>query len=234
MRIAVSTPHSWVKTLLLALLCAIGSFVHGVEAQVSVRTEISPTSGSVDDLFLFTVVVEGSQAASPPLLSGGDDFDLRLLGPRSTISIINGTMHSRVSYVYHLTPKHEGNLSTPRAEVRIDGKAFSAPSVEVPVARGTAHDHKDSSAPAGNAIFLKQTATPLHVYQGQQIRQAITVYTRVDLSDLNMQPTRKRPPGFLPRSPATLLMMDFGKRRSRATIARSVKSIISSTPLWRW
>ena len=187
MRIAFGIHHSWIKPLLLALLCAIGSFVHGVEAQVSVRTEISPTSGSVDDLFLFTVIVEGSQAASPPLLSGGTDFDLRLLGPRSTISIINGTMRSRVSYVYHLTPKHEGTLLTPKAEVRIDGKEFSAPSVEVPVAPGPQHDHKDSSAPSGDAIFLKQTATPLHVYLGQQVRQAITVYTRVDLSDLNME-----------------------------------------------
>jgi hypothetical protein len=187
MSIVFRTSHSWVKNILLALLCAIVSFAHGAEAQVSVRTEISPTSGSVDDLFLFTVIVEGSQAAPPPLLSGGDDFNLRLLGPRSTISIVNGTMRSRVSYVYHLTPKHEGKLGTPQAEVTIDGKVFSAPSVEVPVAHGMGNGHKDAAAPTGDAILLKQTAAPSHVYQGQQIRHAITVYTRVDLSELNME-----------------------------------------------
>lgn len=184
---ASSTYRSRVIASLIAVLCALGLLVPSAAAQVSIRTEISPTSGSVDDLFLFTVVVEGSRVTKPPLLSGGDDFDLRLLGPRSTISIVNGSMNSRVSYVYHLTPKREGRLSTPKAEITVDGKVFTAPPVEIPVAKGTGRGSKSADAPTGDSLFLKQTASPSHVYQGQQIRQAITVYTRVDLNDLNME-----------------------------------------------
>lgn len=169
------------------VVCALLITLHVALAQPKITSEISPTAGSQDDLFLFTVTVEGERVSGAPLLSGGEDFDLKLLGPRTSISIVNGTMRSRVSYVYHLTPKREGRLTTPKAELTVGGQTISAPSIEVVISKGSGEPSGLTDSPPKESLFLRQTASPAHVFQGQQIVHAITVYTRVDLNELSLE-----------------------------------------------
>lgn len=176
-------------TLTTLVVLVLAMTAPAVSAQVTLRSEISPKSGGTDDLFLFTVTVEGAQTPATPRLSGDNDFETKLLGPRTSISIINGVVNSRISYVYHLTPKREGTLRTPKAEVLVDGKILSADPIDVSI--GRAHSGQ-GKAPSGSQvpddlIVLRQTATPASVYQGQQVVYALSIYTRVDLSDLAME-----------------------------------------------
>lgn len=159
-------------------------------AQVSLRSEISPKAGGTDDLFLFTVTVDGAQAPTTPRLSGDNDFDTRLLGPRTSISIVNGVVNSRISYVYHLTPKREGTLRTPKAEVLVNGKALTAEPIEVPIGKahtGAGTKGSSSSQVPDDLVMLRQTASPTSVYPGQQVVYALSIYTRADLTELNME-----------------------------------------------
>ena len=155
-------------------------------AEVSVNSEISPKSGHVDDLFLFTVTIEGARNAPPPVLTDDSDFEVTLLGPRTSISIVNGVMNARISYVYHLAPRREGSLRTPKATVSVEGKAITVTPLEVPVgASHTKNDplHKDG----GDLLFLRQTVSPTSAYEGQQVVHTLSLYTRVDLSDLAIE-----------------------------------------------
>lgn len=176
--------HRLISTFVVvvgALLSIASAF-----AEVSVRSEISPKAGSKDDLFLFTVTIEGARNAPPPTLTDDGDFDVSLLGPRTSISIVNGVMNSRISYVYHLAPRREGDLRTPKVSVDADGKTLSVTPIGVSVAphHGSAGGQvKDS----GDLLFLRQTASPTSVYEGQQVVHTLSVYTRVDLSDLNIE-----------------------------------------------
>ena len=152
-------------------------------AEVLVTSEISPKSGHVDDLFLFTVTVSGARSAPPPVLSDDSDFEVTLLGPRTSISIVNGVMNSRISYVYHLSPRREGALRTPKASIAVDGKVLTVTPLEVPVGanQGTSNPtHQDG----GDLLFLRQTITPTSAYEGQQVVHTLSLYTRVDLSEL--------------------------------------------------
>lgn len=169
------------------VVCSLLISLHVATAQPKLTSEISPTAGSQNDLFLFTVTVEGERVSGAPLLSGGEDFALSLLGPRTSISIVNGNMRSRVSYVYQLTPKREGRLSTPKAELTVNGQTISAPPIEVVIAKGAGEPTGLTDQAPKESLFLRQTASPTHVFQGQQIVHAITVYTRVDLNELSLE-----------------------------------------------
>jgi hypothetical protein len=149
-------------------------------AQNSLRSEITPQSGHIDDLFIFTVTFEGSQERVTPQIAAGGDFEVQLLGPKTSISIVNGRVHSRQQFVYQLNPKREGELKTPEVQATVDGQLLSAPPITVTI--------KSSSSPPSRApnsgseqIFMRQTASPESAYVGQQIVNAITVYTRVNL-----------------------------------------------------
>jgi hypothetical protein len=155
-------------------------------AEVSVNSEISPKSGHVDDLFLFTVTIEGARNAPPPVLTDDSDFEVSLLGPRTSISIVNGVMNARISYVYHLAPRREGSLRTPKATVSVEGKAMTVTPLEVPVGASHAKNnptHKDG----GDLLFLRQTVSPTSAYEGQQVVHTLSLYTRVDLNELAIE-----------------------------------------------
>ncbi|MEN9844870.1 MAG: hypothetical protein RIS36_17 [Pseudomonadota bacterium] len=155
-------------------------------AQVSVHSEISPKSGHVDDLFLFTVTISGARKAPPPVLTDDSDFEVTLLGPRTSISIVNGVMNARISYVYHLAPRREGSLRTPKATVSVEGETMTVTPLEVPVRANHAKGdpvHQDG----GDLLFLRQTVSPTSAYEGQQIVHTLSLYTRVDLSDLAIE-----------------------------------------------
>lgn len=185
-RVGYFTPL--VRVALCALLMTVTLLMAATSAsaQVKVRSEISPKSGHKDDLFLFTVTIEGARNAPPPTLTDDSDFDVTLLGPRTAISIVNGVMNARISYVYHLTPRREGTLRTPKVRVNVEGHDLSAIPLEVPVGAG----HGTNSVQgrdSGDLLFLRQTISPTTAYEGQQVVHTLSVYTRVDLNDLNIE-----------------------------------------------
>ncbi len=172
----------------MTLMCTVMFLLTsaGAGAEVSVTSDISPKSGHADDLFLFTVTIEGARNAPPPVLTDDSDFEVTLLGPRTSISIVNGVMNSRISYVYQLTPRREGSLSTPRATVSVEGKTMAITPLQVPV--GASHLKNDlTHQDGGDLLFLRQTVSPTSVYEGQQVVHTLSVYTRVDLSELAIE-----------------------------------------------
>lgn len=157
-------------------------------AQNSLRSEITPSSGHIDDLFLFTITYEGQQERITPQVSAGGDFQVQLLGPKSSISIINGQMFVRQQFVYQLTPKREGTLKTPEVQAIVGGQTLSAAPLAV-----TIKSSGSATAPSGpqggqpEQIFMRQSAEPGTAYVGQQIVNAITVYTRVNLRGVRIE-----------------------------------------------
>jgi hypothetical protein len=155
-------------------------------AQATLRSEITPESGSLDDLFLFTVTLEGPQDRITPQLATGNDFDIQLLGPKTSVSIINGVLRSQQSYIYQLTPKRAGTLKTPEVQAQVQGQLLSAPPINV-IIRGTqAQASQAPHDPTKEPVFVNQVATPQSVYVGQQIVNAITVYHRVNLQGVQI------------------------------------------------
>lgn len=155
-------------------------------AQSSLRSEITPSSGHSDDLFIFTVTYEGSQERITPQLQAGGDFQIQLLGPKTTVLFDNGGVRSRQQYVYQLTPKREGTLQTPEVQVTVKGQLLSAPPIPVTI-KSSSVAQAPSAGGNSEQIFMRQTVSPKSAYVGQQIVNAITVYTRVNLRGVRIE-----------------------------------------------
>lgn len=165
------------------------SYVCAQSAQ-TLRSEITPTSGALDDLFIFTVTYEGGEQRVTPLLQTNADFEVQLLGPKTSVTIINGVLRSQQSFVYQLTPKREGALKTPEVQAATAHGTLSAPSIAVTITSqggspggGT---HAPSAPTAGDDLFLSQSAAPKEVYLGQQIVNVIGVYSRLNLQGVTV------------------------------------------------
>lgn len=168
----------------LAVLLAVP--YQSIIAQPTIQSEITPSTGHIDDLFLFTVTLEGHPERISPQLSAGGDFEIQFLGPKTSISIVNGQMHSRQQFVYQLIPKREGTLKTPEAQVILHGDTIAAK--PIPVTIKSLSRSQDTSAPqTGEQIFMRQTLAPTTAFVGQQLVNAITVYTRVNLRGVRIE-----------------------------------------------
>lgn len=137
---------------------------------------VDPQSGGLQDDFIMSVTIEGQANGAFPKLSGGEDFKLSLIGPETSIEIINGAMRSRQSYRYRLIPLKEGKLLSPSAEITMNGERYEAPPVEVTVAKGA------SDADAANRdVFIRQDLAPQALYVGQQAVNSILLYSKLHL-----------------------------------------------------
>ena len=167
------------RTFLLIFLLSAASLWPAISlCEARLTLDIAPQTGSLDDDFMFSVTIDGAASSAYPLLGAGDDFSLRLIGPQSSVSIINGKVTQSVTYKYALTPKKTGILETPSAEVEVDGKKLSADALKVELKAAAA------DAPAQpKDVFLRQSASKLEAWLGEQIVRNLELYSRVRVLD---------------------------------------------------
>ncbi|RMG42623.1 MAG: protein BatD [Candidatus Dadabacteria bacterium] len=144
---------------------------------VTLSLKVEPTSGTLNDDFMMYVTINGTTSAQYPLLSGGDDFNLTLVGPQTKMEIINGQVSQQITYVYQLIPKKPGLLSSPSAEIEIDGRVLRADPVKIRVEKGSG---SQASLP-GQDVFLRQTVDKKDAYLGEQIVVTLDLYTSKEL-----------------------------------------------------
>ncbi len=114
------------RVLFLSLLVPAMLWGQGIEVSVD-RTEVT-----IEDLIQMSVTIEGSQSAEP-ILPPLDDFDVRYLGPRSEIQVVNGRVTRRITHVYSLAPKREGLLTVASASVEIEDRSYSSRAFQIRV-----------------------------------------------------------------------------------------------------
>ncbi len=174
------------RILWLLILVVVGILPVVSHAAPSVRTEITPASGSLDDLFIFTVIVEGASRSAPPLLSGGADFTLELLGSQTAVSIGSNGVDPKASYFYNLKPKREGELLTPAVEIDLGAEKITAGPTKVQIRSSPRAGSSTSPGVddlAKDRIFARQSAVPTSVFQGQQVVNTLALYTQLELPE---------------------------------------------------
>jgi len=131
-------------------------------AQLSLEVEVTPGQGSMNDIFLFKVIVHGSTDINPPILTGGEGFSHRYIGPERALHIVNGERRASITFNYQLQPKQKGTLLTPTVEIRHRTEVLRAGPKRVEVSEAT-------PAQAGSPeVKLNQTLSRQKVYVGQQ------------------------------------------------------------------
>ena len=150
------------------------------QQQASLSLHVSPTSGSLDDTYTFSVTVSGTQNAEYPELIGGEDFDVHLVGPQSSVNIINGRVAAQVTYIYQLNPKREGELLTPAAKIKVAGRELSAEGIALKVIKPTVPQDFDSA----ERYLLRQTSDKESAVVGEQLVLTLSIYSKTDVDDI--------------------------------------------------
>ena len=144
-------------------------------------SDVSPKSGTMDDTFILSVVIENASQAAKPYLLGGDDFEVQLLGPRQSTVITNGVVRTELAYNYQLIPKRDGVLESPSAEIEMGGKKYTANSFKVKVEKSGNNAGTQDKEQAG--VILRQSIDANKVYVGQQVRHTLSLYAAVAIHD---------------------------------------------------
>lgn len=118
----------------LALLLAPG---HAYGQESPITATANKTHYSTDELIILTVTVVDDSALQPrPILPRLDGLAVIDLDIATDVSLINGKIHTEVTYTYRLQPRRTGSLIIPPVTVKIDEEIFKAAPITLEVSQG--------------------------------------------------------------------------------------------------
>ena len=169
-----------VKAIIYSVLICFG-LVSTASSQNNINfySEVNPKSGTIKDSYLFSVVVENASRRVTPEIRGGEDFNVQLLGPSQSTTIINGEVSTELSLRYELKPKREGQLNTPSAEVEINGKIYKADAISVQVSSAPVSDKETDN----DGVLLLQELSKQNAFVGEQVVETLTLLSQTSLYD---------------------------------------------------
>ncbi|MFT6324719.1 MAG: hypothetical protein ACJAWO_002286, partial [Halieaceae bacterium] len=155
-----------------------------------------------------TVPAGGNFTVSYQFNYSGEDFtapsnitqDFRILGgpnKRSEMSYVNGTMTSKISYSYVLSPLNPGEYIIKPAQIKFENKVYSSQQIKITVTTAqnnsgqrtqTEVNNKQKQVKAlKNNIYIKLDVSKKSVYQGEQIVATYKLYNKSQLRGIEAQ-----------------------------------------------
>lgn len=139
---------------------------------------VRPSSGTIEDSYLLTITLRDVIGEGAPKVADSADFAVRYLGPQSAIQIVNGVVSRQTSFLFELTPKREGTLTTPVVSITAGGTAIESEQRSVTVGS------EAGDRPSSDEIQLSQRTTPKRSFVGQQIQYALELSTSLPISEV--------------------------------------------------
>ncbi len=187
-----------VRTI-LTLVPLAWILVTGASAQdLTFSASVDKNIVAAGEQFTLTFTLTGSsggQGFRPPSLA---DF-LVASGPNesTSMSIINGSVSSSISYGYILQARAEGKFTVGPATIQAGGRQLSSQPVTITVSKGAPQAKKQSGGYSdtdvgrqiGDNLFLKVTLDKTRVYQGEQVTATYKIYTRVSVANYAISKT---------------------------------------------
>jgi len=166
--------------LLFFLLAIPSGLLHADSKSISL--EVKPASGTLEDHFTLSVIIEDRADIALPVLIGGEDFQQGYIGPQNNIFIDGSNVRQTTIHTYRLIPKRTGTLQTPAVEITIGGKKVLFDSLSVSVSEAPAVQYYDR-----DDVFLRQSVDREVVYLGEQVSNLLEIYQSPFTSLSNMQ-----------------------------------------------
>lgn len=150
--------------------------------QVSVRAAVETENVSLGESFIYQIVVDGADDATPPDMAAiAADFASEFLGgsnnSSSSITIINGQMQRQTirRYVmqFRLTPRRKGRILIPQLPVRVGSQVYQTNPVTIGV--GTPVETQD--------FKLRMSLSRSSCYAGEPVILTVTWYIGRDVEE---------------------------------------------------
>lgn len=154
-----------------------------------------------------TVEVGGQITISYQFNYSGEDFtappnltkNFRVLGgpnKRSEMSYVNGSMTSKVSYSYAISPINVGTFVINPAKIEFENKVYSSQAIKINVVKAqpkknneqnTSNNEQKQLNSIDKNLFLKLTVDKKSVFQGEQIVATYRLYNKANLRGIEAQ-----------------------------------------------
>ncbi len=154
-----------------------------------------------------TVQVGGRITISYQFNYSGEDFtappnitkNFRILGgpnKRSEMSYVNGSMASKVSYSYVVSPINVGTFVINPAQIEFENKVYSSQAIKINVVKAQTQNKQTQNATNNEKkqlkslnknIYLKLTVDKKTAYQGEQIVATYRLYNKANLRGIEAQ-----------------------------------------------
>ncbi len=176
-------------------------------AEINFTASVDQTAIGIDDQIQLTVSVQGQDMGRVPNPELPDLVDFDRLGSTSSqstsISIINGRMSQQqtISFIYFLRPKKIGTLSIGACKLNFKGKIYETQPIAIQVEKGSVQKPTPQQPSQRVSPFEPPTREPVPVkgnlmlvaspdkrtvFQGEQVTVEFTLYTRLQLGNLNL------------------------------------------------
>jgi hypothetical protein len=116
----------------------------------------------------------GGNVQAPDLSALNKDFEILGTSQNSSLSIVNGTTTSTLTFGVALRPRHEGVLQIPA--LTVDGSQTAPLQLHVTAASPAA------AASAGADVFMEAQVEPRQAYVGQQLSYVVRLYYALNIS----------------------------------------------------
>jgi hypothetical protein len=185
--------------LAILFLSLVGTSV--AQGQETIIAQVDRMALSTDEMLTLTVTVNATALNAPaPSLPNLQGFNIVGSSTSSQISMINGAVSSRLSYVYRLQPYDVGDLVIEPVQVTLNGQSFQTEPIIVQVTKGTgapaaAQPAQPRSQPApppgqpappaaelrGQDLFIEAEVDNPQPYVGEQVTYTFRFYRAVNL-----------------------------------------------------
>lgn len=141
----------------------------------SVQASLDRNDVHLGETVTLNLRIDGSMNANTPDLSALDnDFEVLGSSTNSSLTVINGRPSAQLMIGIALRPKHVGDLQIPSLMV--------AGSQTSPLTLHVSPPDASASADAKKDIFIETSASPDHVYVGQQLLYTVRLLFDVNLN----------------------------------------------------
>lgn len=171
------------KRFLLCLLTAIafaGARPSVARADdLSIEASVAKSEITMDEQLLLFVTVKGSANVTTPKLPTIPNFDSYSTGRSQSVSIVNGSMSSSVTFNYVLMPKAAGRFTIPPIEISQGGQTLATHPINIEVTSASAQPpqtpHRPS--PIGANESIEGVMIRAHVNKRQVVVQEPVILT---------------------------------------------------------
>ena len=178
---------SSIVTLLAALvLCAVLPMMAKAQADLDVQASLSRDSIGLDEYAVLEVEISGKTQDLPrPSLPTLPMFEVYSQGQSSSISIVNGEVHSSVTYRYMIMPQQPGSFPIENISAVYNNKRYVAKPLSLTVLnQGSAtpkelEDRAQTDKGDSRDCFLEAVVDDQTPYVNEQVTLTLRFYTAV-------------------------------------------------------
>jgi len=152
-------------------------------ADISIDLTLDRSSVVLTDTIVMKVTVTGKQKSSFPEIEGLSSFNVVKGGTASRLEFANGSMSSRVEYIFYLTPLKPGKFVVGPAQVRIKNKVYSGNSVKLTVSKARDNQAGTASRP----LFLEARISKNNLYLNQNALYTLRLLMSEQVSDISLE-----------------------------------------------